>query len=164
MSSMMAMQFDGGGEVRRPRRFMQPGQVFVSATPATVTTILGSCIAVCLFDAQRRVGGLNHFMLPIHAGSGVSSPRFGNVAMDALFEQMRAAGARLPFIRAQVFGGACMFEKVAPGGHLGDKNAALALDDLARRGVELGTVDIGGNRGRKLVFTTDEGAACLTLI
>ncbi len=148
----------------RERRFLQPGHLLVSATPLSVTTILGSCVTVCLWDPQKKVGGLNHFMLPILAGSITASARFGNVAMDELLEKMRAAGARLPFLQARVFGGACMFTQMQSESHLGAKNAEFALNYLTRRAIEVLQVDVGGNRGRKLIFDTETGAACLNQI
>jgi chemotaxis protein CheD len=151
-------------ELVRERRYLQPGQLLVCVRPAAITTILGSCIAVCLWDPHRGVGGMNHFMLPMAGISAASSPRFGPPAMEQLVERMRDAGARLPLMRARVFGGACMFEQMQTPAHLGQKNAAVALEFLERRGVEIVQTDVGGNRGRKLIFHTDEGTSWLTLI
>ena len=148
----------------RATRFLQPGHLVIAAQPMEITTIVGSCVAVCLFDVTRRIGGMNHFMLPIASGSSTSSPRFGNVAMTELLDGMRGIGARLPFLQARVFGGACMFKEMQSSAHLGKKNADLAIDFLARAGVEIVEVDTGGNRGRKLIFRTDEGKACLKSI
>ena len=148
----------------RPRRFLQPGHLVVSAAPMTVTTILGSCIAVCLWDERKRVGGINHFMLPNTAPSGTASPRFGNVAMEELVAKLCDAGARKAFLRARVFGGACMFAPMQSAQHLGAKNAEVALDFLARWSIDVVQVDVGGTRGRKLSFNTDEGTACLSKI
>lgn len=148
----------------RLAKYIQPGQLVVSDAPMVVTTILGSCVAVCLWDFRARVGGMNHFMLPQFAGSGVKSARFGNVAMQELLEKMTAAGARLPFLRARVFGGACMFAAMTSSVNLGQKNIQLALDFLSLRGVDIVQTDVGGDRGRKLRFHTDEGEAWLNLI
>ncbi len=148
----------------RERRFLQPGHLVVSAVPLSVTTILGSCIAVCLWDAHKGIGGMNHFMLPNLAGSSVSSARFGNVAMEELVEKMRAAGARMPLVRARVFGGSCMFQQMQSASHLGAKNADVALEFLRRRGIEVVQLDVGGNRGRKLIFETETGNVCLNTI
>jgi len=148
----------------RQQRYLQPGHLLVSAQPTAITTILGSCVSVCLWEPMRKIGGMNHFMLPMNGGSAAtSSPRFGPAAMEQLIAQLRDAGARLPLLRARVFGGACMFELPAAA-QLGRKNAELALDDLKRRGIEVVQSDVGGTRGRKLIFNTDEGTACLTLI
>ena len=151
--------------VARSRHYMAPGQIFVSAAPAAVTTILGSCVAVCLWDPRMRVGGMNHFMLPHLASADAASPRFGNVAMEQLLEQMRKAGARLPLLQARVYGGSCMFQQMqSPTGHLGQKNSVLALEFLRGRGIEIVDTAVGGTRGRRLTFHTDEGTACLKLI
>jgi chemotaxis protein CheD len=149
--------------ITRERRYLQPGQLIVSAQPAAITTILGSCVAVCLWEPQRGIGGMNHFMLPMGGGTAASSPRFGPAAMEQLIEKMREAGARLPLVRARVFGGACMFEMPAAA-QLGRKNAEMALEFLQRRGIEVVQSDVGGTRGRKLIFHTDEGTTWLTLI
>lgn len=148
----------------RPRRFLQPGHLVVSAVPLTVTTILGSCISVCLWDETKRIGGVNHYMLPFAAGGSVASPRYGNVAMDELVAGLCEAGARRALLQARVFGGACMFAQMQSAHHLGSKNAELALDYLSRRGIEVVQIDVGGTRGRKLSFDTDQGTACLTTI
>jgi len=150
--------------VPRVTRFLQPGHLAVSAEPMQITTILGSCVAVCLFDPQRRIGGMNHFMLPLFGGGGASSPRFGNVAMTELLESVRAAGGRLPFMQARVFGGACMFSQMESATHLGQKNSDLAIEFLSRHHIDVIQRETGGNRGRKLIFRTDEGNACLNLI
>ncbi|HKS23447.1 MAG TPA: chemotaxis protein CheD [Thermoanaerobaculia bacterium] len=149
--------------ITRERLYLQPGQLIVSAQPATITTILGSCVAVCLWEPARGIGGMNHFMLPTGSGPAASSPRFGPAAMEQLIEKMRNAGARMPLVRARVFGGACMFEMPAAA-QLGKKNAEMALGFLQRRGIEVVQSEVGGTRGRKLIFNTDEGTACLTLI
>jgi len=144
-------------------RFLQPGHLVVSAEPLVVTTILGSCVAVCLWDEQRRVGGINHFMLPLSGGK-TASPRFGDVAMHKLLDDIRALGARLPFLQARVFGGSCMFAPMQSASHLGNKNVELAFDFLSRNGVKVVQADTGGDRGRKITFRTDEGTACLKSI
>ena len=145
-------------------RFLQPGHLVIATDPMQVTTILGSCVAVCMFDTTKRVGGINHFMLPLAGGRTTSSARFGDVAMNELLSGVRNAGARLPFIQARVFGGASMFAEMKAAASLGQKNVELALDFLARFGIDVIEIDTGGNRGRKLIYRTDEGSVCLKSI
>lgn len=145
-------------------RYLQPGQLLVTQQPTAISTIVGSCVAVCLWDAQKGIGGMNHFMLPLPAGAGITSPRFGNVAMEQLVSRLRGAGARLPMLRARVFGGACMFAEMQSPQHLGRQNAELAMEFLRRSGIEVVQAETGGNRGRKLTFHTDGGDAWLKLI
>jgi len=158
---------EAGGVVpnlSRATRFLQPGQLIVSSEPATITTILGSCIAVCLWDASTSIGGMNHFMLPIPVAGHSASPRFGNIAMQQLVDRMQAAGARMSNVRAKVFGGAWMFPVAGRRNHLGEQNAELAIAFLTRAAIPIVERDLGGTRGRKLVFHIDEGTSCLKLI
>jgi chemotaxis protein CheD len=164
---MMATAFEPAGcapQIRRERRFLQPGQLVVATKPTVITTILGSCVAVCMWDPVLGIGGMNHYMLPHQVTGTVASLRFGSFALDELVVQMRAAGAKLPYLRARVYGGACMFNTMQSPTHLGVQNVELALDFLARRAIEVVDVETGGNRGRKLIFSTDQGSACLNLI
>lgn len=140
--------------------YLHPGQVFVSASPAEVTTILGSCVAVFLWDPLLRVGGANHYLLPHGVGSGPSSSRFGNMALRHLIDDVLALGCRRSDLEAKVFGGACVLEALrGKGRHLGRKNVDVALAFLRREGIPVVAEDCGGGRGRKVVFHTDDGAA-----
>ena len=152
--------------IPRERRYLQPGHLIIAAHPVAITTVLGSCVSVCLWDAQRGVGGMNHFMLPIPATGHAASSRFGNVAMEQLLDGVQAHGARLASLRAKVYGGAAMFPITsrAGKGHLSEQNGELAVAFLQRAGIPIAECDLGGTRGRKLVFHTDEGTSCLTLI
>jgi len=153
-------------ELERERRFLQPGHLIISPEPVAITTILGSCVAVCLWDANRGVGGMNHFMLPIPVAGHVASARFGNVAMQQLVDGVKAFGGRRPSLRAKVFGGASMFPIAGTNGrnHLGVQNGEVAVAFLRRAGIAIVERDLGGTRGRKVIFHTDEGTSCLTLI
>jgi len=146
----------------RPRRAAQlyPGQLFASGEPSVVITILGSCVAVCLFDAELGIGGMNHFMLPNSVGSAQVSPRFGAVACPRLIEQMIALGSERRSLVAKVFGGACVLESLRDSAeHLGLKNVAVARAILERERIPIVAQETGGAHGRKLVFVTDSGAA-----
>lgn len=146
--------------------YLHPGQVVVRDTPAAVTTILGSCVTVLLYDERRGVGGVNHFLLPHWAGTGVENARFGAAAMRQLIGGVRALGGRAPDLRAKVFGGACVLEAFgrADGEHLGTRNVRVAMEALRAEGIPVLAEDTGGRRGRRLLLTTDDGAALVRLI
>ncbi len=147
------------------RVYLHPGQIFVSPEPAEVTTVLGSCIAVCVFDRVLRCGGANHYLLPQWAGDGPSSARFGNVAVRRLVDRMLGLGCRKQDLEAKVFGGACTVEALhRSNGHLGTQNAEVAVTTLRQEGVAVVADDVGGRRGRRLVFRTDTGVALVRLI
>ncbi len=140
--------------------YLQPGQLYAAAQPSAVTTVLGSCVAVCLWDPIPRIGGMNHYLLPFVAGAGQRSPRFGNVAMAELVDRLVALGAVRSRLQAKVFGGACVLEAFrARQGHLGEKNAGVAFKLLEELGIPVVSSDVGGRSGRKLIFHTDHGNA-----
>ena len=144
--------------------FLHPGHVFVSADPARVTTILGSCVSVCVYDARRRVGGLNHFLLPHRVGEQ-SSPRFGSAAVGQLLRSVLALGCHRADLRAKVYGGASVIPphegRAVP---IGAQNAHIALELLQSEQVRVVDEDLGGSRGRKLIFRTDDGEADVVLL
>jgi chemotaxis protein CheD len=137
--------------------YLQPGEVHASGAPTVITTILGSCVAVCLFDLERGVGGMNHYLLaqPVRRER---STRFGSVAIEALFARLAELGAPARGLRAKVFGGAAVLGSRS-GRTLGDDNVALAVATLEAHSVPIVAGDTGGTRGRKLVFHTHGGDA-----
>src|SRR5262245_37032896 len=144
----------------RPSVFLHPGRLFVSAEPFAIQTILGSCIAVCLWDSGLRIGGVNHYLLPHGGGNGPSSLRFGNIAIEELIRRILALGADKRRLRAKVFGGACVLESFQHGSNqLGHRNVQMARRILSAEGIRLLSEDTGGNHGRKLIFHTDSGSA-----
>lgn len=146
-----------GTGVVRAAVYLQPGELHAAAQPTAITTILGSCVAVCLFDPRLGVGGMNHYLLadPVRRER---SNRFGSVAIEALFEALERLGASPRGLRAKVFGGAAVLG-ARPGRTLGDENVALAVSALEARSVPIVAGDVGGARGRKVVFHTDGGDA-----
>lgn len=70
-----------------------PGEYFVYDEDLLIMTTLGSCIAVCLWDRQAKVGGMNHFMLPDNGGGASDSGRYGSFAMELLINEMMKKGA-----------------------------------------------------------------------
>jgi chemotaxis protein CheD len=144
----------------RATTYLHPGQLFVSADRYAVTTILGSCVAVCLWDPVTQIGGINHFLLPSFSGEGIASPRFGNIAIGALLDQLARLGCQKHNLLAKMFGGACVLEAFRNREHrLGTKNIEAARDLLESEAIPLVGHDVGGQRGRKVIFHTDDGTA-----
>lgn len=155
------MLHDERGTLMHPlaSMYLHPGQLFVSPEPAEIVTVLGSCVAVCLWDSSRKVGGVNHFLLPDWIGNGHSSPRFGNVATRELVAGLLQLGCRRQDLQAKVFGGACVIEAFrGRAEHLGVKNVEAARRALAAERVRVVGEEVGGARGRRLVFHTASGA------
>jgi len=134
----------------RERVYLHPGRSFVATAPTIVTTILGSCVSVCLWDEDARIGGLTHYLLPDPIGPG-DPARFGTTAILNLVDQLHCAGAA-NFV-AKIFGGSSM------GSALGARNVDVAREMLHTLEVAIVACDVGGAFGRKLLFQTDDGEA-----
>lgn len=141
-------------------QYLLPGQLFVSAEPTRITTVLGSCVAVCLFDSVRGVGGLNHFLLPGEPPNPQEREplRWGVPSIAALLESVLAAGARRAHLQAKVFGGACITARDVPEAlRIGDRNIETALAELERMLIPVVNHSLGGAVGRKIIFESCTG-------
>lgn len=144
----------------RAKVYLHPGQLFAAAQPSAITTILGSCVSVCLWDPVVRIGGMNHYLLPFSVGDELASPRFGTVAIEALIERVLVLGARHDRLLAKLFGGACVIEAFREKeDHIGVLNARLAESMLHRACIPIVEQHLAGCRGRKILFNTDDGAS-----
>jgi len=142
----------------RTQVYLHAGQLVAASNPTAITTVLGSCVAVCLYDPVAKVGGMNHFLLPLLVDRE-QSPRFGTVAIPQLVAAVEKAGASRHALVAKVFGGASVIAAMTSGRRLGEENARLALRLLEELRIPVLDHDVGGGRGRKLVFFADEGTA-----
>ena len=136
--------------------FLHQGTLFAERAPARIQTLLGSCVAVCLYDTILNFGGINHYMLPVWTGDGLPTPKYGNIAIEKLFEQMTALGAEKRHLVAKVFGGADRFEEGSTYG-IGRRNIEIAEDILSRMNIPIVGSNVGGKRGRKMIFQSNSG-------
>lgn len=136
--------------------FLAPGELAVHAGPINIKTIVGSCVAVCLWDPQRRIAGVNHYLLPHPNGSDVADTRFGSIAMKKLIERVCSAGATRERLQASVIGGGSPLDAIKFGS-VGEQNVNLALAVLRENGIRVIRQETGGAHGRKLLFNAQTG-------
>ena len=144
--------------VERRINVMQ-GTCHVTGEPDVVlTTVLGSCIAVCLYDPFARVGGMNHFLLsqPTSHDHGSEAQRYGVYAMEVLVNDMLKAGAARSRIKAHVYGGANLHPGMRS---IGSDNAAFAMQFLKEDGIPVMHSHVGGAEARRVDFRAASGQA-----
>jgi len=139
------------------RHHLNPCMLIVHKEELEVTTILGSCVSVCLWDARLRCGGMNHYMLPLWNGDGLPTPKFGNVAIEKLIEKMIALGSRKEQLVAKCFGGASLFGYGDGHMQIGARNKVIAEELLAIHKIPILANDWGGEQGMKIIFNTHTG-------
>jgi len=141
--------------------YLLAGSLFVHEERHFVTTVLGSCVSVCLWDCVRNRGGTNHYMLPFWNGEGLASPKYGNIAIAKLIEKMLQLGSDKRNLRSKVFGGGIVLNVTNPFMNIGERNIQLAEDMLRSENIPIISADTGGKVGRKLIFNTETGAVFL---
>jgi len=135
--------------------FLQPGYIYYTQETAVVHTVVGSCVAVCLWDKRRKSGAINHFLRPATSDPRQATPEFGNVATVELIHIMERGGSKRNDLRAQIIGGGS--PETQPQASVGPENVAVARKVLKRKGIRIVSEDIGGHMGRKIVFEVHTG-------
>ena len=148
------------GRVRK--RFLRPGEHWVARERVILSTLLGSCVAVCLFDPEAQIIGMNHFLLPMrHPAAGElrlesDAGRYGLWAMEILINEMLSQGASRARLRAKAFGGANVlqegFSTLPERYSIGTANVSFVRRFLAQDGIPLVAEDLGGLNGRQIHF------------
>jgi chemotaxis protein CheD len=140
------------------KHFLYPSAIIVSTEPCEITTILGSCVAVCIFDPVRALGGMNHYMLPLWNGNELESPKYGNVAIDKLISKILILGCKPRNLIAKVFGGSeVLSNQNNTQFHIGRGNIEIAMEILQDKKIPVVSSSLGGKFGRKIVFRTHTG-------
>lgn len=139
------------------QHFLYPSTLYASSSPSLVTTILGSCVAICLFDPVLKIGGINHYMLPLWNGQGLASPKYGNIANEKLFEKLYQLGSRHGNIVAKVFGGGEVIDNTIKQFNIGERNIIIALEMLEHLNVPVLAKSVGGRLGRRIEYNTSTG-------
>jgi chemotaxis protein CheD len=144
---------------------VMPGEFFVAKEDVVISTVLGSCVAACIWDRTTNVGGMNHFMLPggdsANASGGdltAASGRYGVFAMEQLINELIKAGARKSNLEAKVFGGGAVLRNMSVL-NVGERNAAFVLDFLKREGIRVISQDLMDIYPRRVAFFPASGRA-----
>ncbi|MFT6025269.1 MAG: chemotaxis protein CheD [Ascidiaceihabitans sp.] len=131
------------------------GDCFVTDDPNVLyTTVLGSCIAVCMFDLRAKVGGMNHFLLPGLTGPISDDMRYGVNSMELLINGVLKLGADRSNLQCKIFGGSEMRKTF---NNIGVNNQKFTKDFLAAEGFPCVAENLGGTLARKLQFLPCEG-------
>lgn len=142
---------------------IQPGEFYATTQHEAISTVLGSCVSVCLRDVDLGVGGMNHFMLPLKGSIydkesiASDSARYGNWAMEYLINQILKAGGRRRMLEAKIFGGGNVFPSLAP--EVSEQNIKFVLQYLFNENINIKAKDLGGNVGRIVIYYPKSGRA-----
>ena len=144
------------------------GGLYASIDREVITTVLGSCVSVCLFDPITRSGGMNHIFLPGNADFNVfnDSARYGINAMELLINEMLSIGARRRSLRAKVFGGGQVLNGNGDKGVFkpGEANIEFTFGFLQTEKIPIDGYNVGGNFARRVELNTYTGEVLMKKI
>lgn len=142
------------------------GGLHASKEPTVIHTLLGSCVAVCLYDAVERIGGMNHILLPGRADLRHfdTVARYGINAMELLINRIMTLGGKRRRLVAKVFGGAHVLPSISRENGVGNKNIEFVLNFMELESIAVIGRDLGGHDTRKIYFHTDTGEVFLKRI
>ncbi|WP_022668037.1 chemotaxis protein CheD [Desulfospira joergensenii] len=132
--------------------FLKPGYIYLPEKPTVISTVLGSSVSVSLFDRSMKSGGMSHFLFPFSKHPEKTTALYGNIAVATLVRMMLENGSNRSDLEAQIFGGA--YNPNLCDRDIGRDNLRTARNILKRKGVKIVSQDVGGERGRKIVFNT----------
>ncbi|QOY53360.1 chemotaxis protein CheD [Candidatus Sulfurimonas baltica] len=143
------------------KKFIHVGEIHIGARETEISTILGSCIAVCLYDSVNCVGGMNHYLVPLWNENGLQSPKYGNISIPRLIESMVNIGCEIKNMEAKIFGGANVIDVSSVEMMIGRKNILIAKEILREYGIPITAQDVGGEKGRRIMMRSDTGKVFL---
>jgi len=134
--------------------FLRPGYIYISRMPTLISTVLGSCVAVAMWDKKREYGGMNHFLYPATHNPGEATAQYGNVAVKALVRLFIEEGSENRNLEAQIFGGAHLAESSGEMLEICRQNVDICRQVLMKHKIPVVSEDVGGTRGRKVVYNS----------
>lgn len=141
--------------------FLYPANIHVATRPVCIATLLGTCVAVCLWDTKTKIGGMNHYLLPLWNGEGLASPKYGNIAIEKLLEQLEYRGANRKNVVAKIFGGRAQSDAGTVAYNIGIRNAQIARQVLMEYSIPIVAELVGGEYGMNIRFDTGNGVVML---
>ncbi len=147
-----------GKDYERIARNIHPGGWSIESS-LPIGTLLGSCVAVCLYDETLKIGGMNHFLLPTTSGPNNDTDTIlnGDYSMEVLVNGLLNKGAKKNRLKAKAFGGGTIVSSIRMA--IGERNSAFAKEWLQREGIPLMASDFNGPWSRKVVFVPQTGEA-----
>ena len=144
--------------------YLKPGEIHLAIAPSLVTTVLGSCLSVTMHHRATGMSVICHAVMPSierdRNGKKEAAFQYVDSSLEWMMEQYTTKGIRMSDIEVKMFGGAAIFKETGSLGrdmNIGKRNVEAALDFLKKHRIALKAWNVGGNRGRKLIFNTCTG-------
>ncbi len=144
--------------------YLFPSEILVDSKPHKITTVLGTCVSVCIWDRELHFGGINHFLLPKNPVGEPFSLKYGDYSTEQLIKQMIQLGSKIAHLDSKIIGGAEGINILNSAFGIGERNAESAMQVIKSYKIKISSVNIGGFHPRKIIFNTHTGELFMKLI
>ncbi len=140
------------------RTFLRPGEFYADREPAMAETLVGSCVAVCLYNFKQCFGAMNHFLRDRpKASADANFGQYGVTSTQHILDAVMVIDPEPTRFRAGIFGGAAVLKTPNADGHIGSANVEAAIEVLRSAHIRIVRQEVGGTRGRRIRFNTQTG-------
>jgi len=146
------------------RHIVFPGQFVITTVPSLISTVLGSCVSVCLWDRETKIGAMNHYLLPGGPEDEPGNANRGMTSIPLLIQTMVNRHAQIENLEAKIFGGCNSLYRRNDRFRVGERNIEVAINMLNEFDITITAHHVGGPYGRKIVFNTDTGKVRMRLL
>lgn len=134
-----------------------PGEMTITKKQVILSTVLGSCVSVWLYDQAKKISGINHYLLPVNNKNDHEINKYGDTSLEKMLQVMISMGAEIRYLSAHIFGGASMFSNKHTNFGVGQKNVQIAEQFLQKYKIRVVSAETGGTTGRKVTIHLDTG-------
>lgn len=140
--------------------YLQPGEIYWGDADTRIKTLLGSCVALCLWHPEKNIGGMSHSLLPsrgyqsAEGDSEEKTARYIDESIEIFLDEIKKHGTKPSDYHVKFFGGGDMFKNVwkKNGPSVGERNIEMAKDLISKHGFQLKAEHVGGEGHRNIIF------------
>ena len=139
------------------KAFILPGELTFAKVPTNITTVLGSCVAICLWDRSKKMGGMNHFLLPEPTANGETGNKFAEYATKNLIKEAIKARCEMKNLKATIYGGGEVITTFNQNVSIGQRNIQAAMNLCISMRIPYVIGDVGGEQSRRITMDSTTG-------
>ena len=139
------------------RVFLLPGEYHVTKRPEFIATLLGSCVAICIYNTKNGSAAMNHYLHDLMPENDkINIGRYGDSSISYVVDKLFTLDPKKNHYQAKMFGGGAVVSHLSAGMGIGTKNVAIARKILKEYGIPIVEENVEGKRGMKIYFNTDD--------
>ena len=147
--------------------YLGPGEFYLSNEPVIISTVLGSCIAIIMYNDKKKISAIAHCVLPVKPDNFInkeihSEYKYVDTAITSMINSLHKFKVKKEELKVKLFGGAEQYFEGRKNLSVGKMNIETAINTLKREGLKVETLDVGGNEGRKIILFAQNGDVYLS--